>query len=75
MELLLLTTLLTLTTATAIPAPQSCKEGKVKCLATQDNGTDGGVFQCTKGYWKMIQDCRAFEKCVADPTPHCTWAK
>lgn len=51
-----------------------CKEGQLKCLAAQDNGTDGGVFQCTKSGWKLIQDCRSYEKCVSKPTPHCTWA-
>jgi uncharacterized cupin superfamily protein len=52
-----------------------CVEGDRKCLAANDDGKDGGVFECVGGYWKMIQDCRSFECCVSTPTPHCTWAQ
>jgi hypothetical protein len=54
---------------------QACKEGELKCLAANNDGKDGGVFRCTDGLWQMFQDCRSFERCVTDPTPHCTWAK
>jgi hypothetical protein len=56
-------------------AEMACKEGVLKCLAANDQGLDGGVFQCVNGYWSMFQDCRSFERCVTSPHPHCTWAK
>ncbi|KAF2032154.1 hypothetical protein EK21DRAFT_87529 [Setomelanomma holmii] len=59
----------------ADPAVVACKEGELKCLAANDKGMDGAVFQCTNGYWKVFQDCRSYERCVSKPTPHCTWGK
>ncbi|KAH7064224.1 hypothetical protein BKA63DRAFT_572141 [Paraphoma chrysanthemicola] len=52
-----------------------CAEGERKCLAANDDGKDGGVSECVNGYWKMIQDCRSYERCVDKPAPHCTWAQ
>jgi len=62
-------------TSAADGGGMACKEGELICAAANDAGKDGGVFQCTNGYWKLIQDCRSFERCIKDPTPHCTWAK
>lgn len=70
----LLTLLLSLFFLIALIALTSaCKEGELKCGAAQDDGTDGGIFKCTNGYWKMWVDCSKSEKCFMTPVPHCRW--
>ena len=52
----------------------ACAEGEKKCMAARDDGRDGAAFICKNGSWDILQDCRSFERCVSNPTPHCTWA-
>ncbi|KNG48043.1 hypothetical protein TW65_04948 [Stemphylium lycopersici] len=57
----------------ATTAAAKCKENELKCLAQNGQGKDGAVYKCTNGFWKMIQDCSSYERCVSKPAPHCAW--
>lgn len=60
--------------AASLNIPTACNEGQIKCLAANDNGKGGGIFECVNGYWKLIVQCRDSEKCVErDGRGHCQW--
>ena len=54
---------------------KACRRGQLVCMAADSHGKDGAVFRCNEqGRWRVVQDCRSYERCVERPVPHCTWA-
>lgn len=52
-----------------------CRVGELKCLAENSQGRDGAVYRCSEqGMWRMVMDCKGWERCLEKPVPHCTWA-